>query len=210
MSLTPGIKAILLVGPTGAGKTPLGNYLGEKGLGGRRCLHFDFGHQLREIASQETPPDGFDAGEHSFIRDVLEKGLLLENEHFHIAARVINRFAASRAAGPDDLLILNGLPRHCDQARDMDGLLDIIGLIVLDCRAEDVYARISQNTGKDRSGRLDDDLGMIRKKLEIFRERTARLVEYYSGSGRPVLRLQVSSSSTEKDLYHDLLSRYPG
>jgi adenylate kinase family enzyme len=44
-------KAMLLIGPTGAGKTPLGKYLERHGLNGRRCRHFDFGANLRSIIS---------------------------------------------------------------------------------------------------------------------------------------------------------------
>ncbi|MCX7427258.1 MAG: hypothetical protein NTW96_16720 [Planctomycetia bacterium] len=41
--------AMLLLGPTGSGKTPLGDLLERRGLGGRRCVHFDFGAHLRRI-----------------------------------------------------------------------------------------------------------------------------------------------------------------
>jgi hypothetical protein len=40
-------KAILPLGPTGSGKTPLGDYLEERGLFGRRCVHFDFGEKFK-------------------------------------------------------------------------------------------------------------------------------------------------------------------
>jgi len=53
--------AILLVGPTGAGKTPLGEWLQLHGLWGRRCHHFDFGTNLREVASGNSA--GFTAEE---------------------------------------------------------------------------------------------------------------------------------------------------
>ncbi len=49
-------KAILLLGPTGSGKTPLGQALEKKGLAGRRCVHFDFGANLREIAGLKRRP----------------------------------------------------------------------------------------------------------------------------------------------------------
>ena len=89
------VRAILLLGPTGAGKTPLGEYFEKKGFGGRKCLHFDFGHEMRSIALGNRPPEGFDKEEHSFIRDVLDKGLLLENEHFPIAKKIIDFFGGS-------------------------------------------------------------------------------------------------------------------
>jgi hypothetical protein len=43
--------AILLVGPTGSGKTPLGALCEKKGLWQSRVFHFDFGAILRRIAA---------------------------------------------------------------------------------------------------------------------------------------------------------------
>jgi adenylate kinase len=195
------IETILLIGPTGVGKTPFGEYLEKRGLGGRRCLHFDFGHQLRIVAGYRTPPEGFSRGEHAFIKDVLEKGLLLENEHFPIAEKIIDRFLQEAGFRETDMMLLNGLPRHVDQARDMDGKVKTGALVVLDCEAEDVFLRIRENTGGDRSGREDDGIEMVRRKLSIFRERTTPLIRYYSVAGRRVFRVKVTSSSTVEDVY---------
>jgi adenylate kinase len=202
----PSLRAMLLIGPTGAGKTPFGACLEKKGFGGRRCLHFDFGHELRSVAKREIAPEGFSRREHHFIRDVLEKGLLLENRHFHIAEKVIDNFLLRRGFGRNDILVLNGLPRHEDQARDIDRMMQITALIVLECAAEDILERIRCNTGGDRLGRSDDGVEMVRKKLEIFRTRTAPLVSHYAEAGRDVFRLKVGPSSSAEDLYSAFLS----
>ncbi len=49
---TPRNAAILLLGPTGTGKTPLGNVLAVRGWRGLPCLHFDFGANLRELVAR--------------------------------------------------------------------------------------------------------------------------------------------------------------
>jgi adenylate kinase len=204
------LASLLLIGPTGAGKTPFGDYLEKKGIGGKRCVHFDFGHQLRTVADGDVPPAGFDRGEHSFIKEVLSGGLLLENEHFHIAGKILDSFARSRDFRQEDIMVLNGLPRHKGQARDMDGIVDVQGVIVLDCSPEDVYERICRNTGGDRSERDDDGIELVRKKLEIFSSRTEPLIERYSKAGGVIFRLKVSVSSTAADVYRDLFSAFPG
>ena len=48
-------EAILLLGPTGSGKTPLGQVLEERGLWGHTSRHFDFGASLREIVACNQP-----------------------------------------------------------------------------------------------------------------------------------------------------------
>jgi adenylate kinase len=47
-------EGIVLLGPTGSGKTPLGQLMAERGIWGRRCVHFDFGALLRRIAFLEA------------------------------------------------------------------------------------------------------------------------------------------------------------
>jgi adenylate kinase family enzyme len=198
--------ALLLIGPTGAGKTPLGDHIEKHGMKGRRCLHFDFGHQLRTIAEGDSPPGGFSQKDHAFIKGVLEKGFLLEDAHFHIANKILGLFLGRRSFNRDDMLVLNGLPRHAGQARDIKTVVKIRGLVVLECTAEDVYERIRENTGKDRTGRTDDRLEMVRRKLDIFRERTGPLVDYYAGAGTDILRIKVTAASTPEELYSSLCS----
>lgn len=200
------VHAILLIGPTGVGKTPFGEYLEKHGLDGRRCFHFDFGHQLRSIARQSSPPEGFDRGEHAFIKDVLEKGVLLENEHFPIAEKIIDIFLQDRGFGEKDILVLNGLPRHADQARDVDKKVETGAVVVLDCEAKDIFRRIRKNAGGDRSERTDDGIEMVSRKLNIFRERTAPLIRHYSEAGRRVFKVKVTSSSTARDVYSEFIS----
>lgn len=200
------VRAILLLGPTGAGKTPLGEYFEKKGFGGRKCLHFDFGHEMRSIALGNRPPEGFDKEEHSFIRDVLDKGLLLENEHFPIAKKIIDFFLHRKSFTARHTLILNGIPRHVDQARDMDAVADIESLVVLECSADDTCHRISSNVGGDRTRRVDDGIGMIRKKLEIYTSRTAPLIDYYADRGCNIFAIKVTATSTTEDFYSSLLS----
>jgi adenylate kinase len=206
MSSHKRLASLLLIGPTGVGKTPFGDYLEKKGIGGKRCVHFDFGHQLRTVAGGDVPPAGFDEEEHSFIKKVLNEGLLLENEHFHIAGKILDFFARSRDFRQEDIMVLNGLPRHEGQARDMDDIVDIRGLIVLDCTPEEVCGRIRKNTGGDRSERNDDSIELVRKKLEIFSSRTEPLIKRYSKAGSDVFRLKVGVSSTAADVYRDLHS----
>lgn len=45
------LPAVLLLGPTGAGKTPLGRICAQRGLWGRSCTHVDFGACLRRAAA---------------------------------------------------------------------------------------------------------------------------------------------------------------
>lgn len=199
------IEAILLIGPTSAGKTPLGDHMQQRGVFGRRCHHFDFGRELRSISSAQGPSPEFGPEEHAFIRDVLDKGQLLENEHFPLAEKIFRKFLSERGWQEPDLIILNGLPRHEGQARDMERLVTITHLLALDCCAEDICARIEENTGGDRAFRTDDSEKMVREKLALYSKRTAPLMEHYSAKGCHLTTVCVGATSSAESLYAQLL-----
>lgn len=204
MTILYPIDAILLLGPTGVGKSPLGDALAVHGLFCRRCHHLDFGSELRSAVSGEERSADYSSEELDFIHGVLERGLLLENEHFPLANKILNLFLKRASFEQQDLLVLNGIPRHTGQARDMAGLATIRALIVLDCSADDVFCRIRENTGGDRTERFDDSRDLVEKKLAIFRERTTPLINYYKNNACPVYRVRVSGTMTTDRTYQEL------
>lgn len=200
------VPAVLLLGPTGVGKSPLGDAIARNGLFGRRCHHLDFGLELRGAVSRADLSSAYSSKELHFIHGVLEQGLLLENEHFPLAEKIFGLFLDRAGFASLDLLILNGIPRHTGQSKDIASIARIHALIVLDCTADDVFHRIRDNVGGDRVERLDDDKKLIAKKLEIFREKTAPLVDYYSQDDCRIYRVNVSATTTTEQAYQSLSS----
>ncbi len=197
------VEAILLLGPTGSGKTPLGELITSRGFLGRRSHHLDFGSELRSISS------GIDAGhytndERDFILGVLEHGLLLENEHFMLAHKIITRFLDRSKFRQNDVLVLNGIPRHAGQAKDIAMIAKVHALVVLVCSVESVFQRIEDDTGGDRAGRTDDERVLIEKKLRIYSERTAPLIEHYRNEGSRVYLIDINERTSTGSAYHKL------
>lgn len=197
------VDALLLLGPTGVGKSPLGNALERTGFLGKRAHHLDFGAELRSVAAAADSREYSDE-ELVFVTGVLERGLLLENEHFWLARKIILRFLERREFSPGDLLVLNGVPRHTGQADDIARIAQIRAIIMLECSAADVYCRIQENTGGDRTNRTDDERHHIEKKLRVFRERTAPLLHYYEQAGCRIYRLAITSMTTPDEAAHTL------
>lgn len=196
------VASILLLGPTGVGKSPLGDVIEQLGLFGRQCHHLDFGSELRGAVSREDRSIFYAKKELDFFHGVLERGLLLENEHFSLAEKIITLYLDRVGFSEHNVLVLNGIPRHRGQAKDIATLARIHSLFVLDCSADDVIYRIRNNVGKDRMDRIDDNKEMIEKKLTLFRERTAPLVDHYARSGQSVYRIQVSGDMTPQEIYN--------
>jgi adenylate kinase family enzyme len=194
----PAVDALLLLGPTGSGKTPLGEYLERHGLAGRRCVHFDFGEQLRRAAAGASE---LDPSETAQVRDVLGRGALLEDRQFPIAEKILRSFLRREGMGSGDVVVLNGLPRHSGQASAMASLLRVRQVLLLECTADVVRQRIRGNSGGDRAGRVDDSPVEVSGKLCLFAQRTAPLVSYYTGRGIPVARLAVDVGTRPEDLW---------
>lgn len=198
------INAVLLLGPTGSGKTPLGNLMQETGFENRKCFHFDFGENLRQAAGGCLPEEILDSKDVRFIQKVLRENLLLENETFFIAEKIFKAFAGENNISDEDLVLLNGLPRYVDQAGDVARLVKIQRVIVLACSAETVQERIRLNSGGDRSGRKDDSLEEIENKLRVFHARTLPLIDYFTTRQVPVHTCRVEVHTTALDVLEKL------
>lgn len=199
-------RAILLLGPTGSGKTPLGDLIQTRGLGGRRCLHFDFGANLRRVVERNEPDALLGRRELDFLASVLHSGALLEDEHFYIANRILQSFLAERNADERTTVVLNGLPRHVGQADAIDGILDVALVVSLECSPANVFERIRVNAGGDRACRCDDQPEAVAQKLILYRQRTAPLVEHYRARGSHVVPLEVIADTTANALWQCLAS----
>ena len=195
------INAALLLGPTGVGKSPLGDAIANHGLFGRRCHHLDFGSELRRAVFDDGVARMYTTVELKTIHCVLEHGLLLENEHFPLAHKIISQFIIHTGFSKYDLLILNGIPRHEGQAVDIANFVRIHFLVILDCSSADIYCRIRENVGGDRTERLDDYHEMIEKKLAIFHKRTAPLITHYERLHIKMYPINIQGAMTPADTY---------
>ena len=140
-----------------------------------------------------------------FLRGVLQRGVLLEDDSFPIAARVLQSYLESLDTNrPNRLIVMNGLPRHAGQAVGVAPWVHITTLIWLDCTPEVVRQRIARDTGGDRGGRADDDLDAIRRKLQIYTTRTEPLLNHYRNQRAMELRIRVTAEMTPEEMWQNL------
>lgn len=157
---------LIFLGPPGAGKGTQAKQLAH------RCSipHISTGDILRTAVAQKTELGQrakayMDAGE--LVPDDLILGLMRE-----------------RLSADDAIVgaILDGFPRNVEQATFLDELLTDIDqpidcVVNLDVPNEVIISRLIQR-GKEE-GRSDDTEETIRNRLEVYRERTEPLIEFY-------------------------------
>jgi adenylate kinase len=199
--------SLLLVGPTGSGKTPLGDELERSGFLRRRCAHFDFGADLRAIAAAPEEIGFLTAAEVESVRASLATGALFEDKDMPMIVKIVKRFAEARFLTPDSVLVLNGLPRHTRQAEGLAGVVAVERVVRLEASAAVIRERIRLDPGGDRSERIDDRIEAVERRLAVFRERTVPLVSYYRERGALVVEIPVTPSMTAAEAYQALVER---
>ena len=204
------IKAILISGPPGAGKSPLGEFLEKQSFSGLSFIHFDFGRQLRTILKDSgdsfTPPlDGyFTKDELRRIRQSVEKANLFEENDRELVRKIFRYFFLKKKVKAGAVLVLNGLPRHMAQLDWLEDLVEVVLVVELDCSEETAIKRILNNLKKERKGREDDQPEVISRRYKLYKVRTEPLLNYFRQIGIPVIRLKVDLDSDPRSLWAQL------
>lgn len=196
-------EALLLLGPSGVGKTPLGELLEQRGLAGRPCAHFDFGFQLRRLVAGEISSDFLSPEEIDFLRGVLQSGVLLEDSRLPLAMRILRVFLAERQEDAS-LVVLNGFPRHAGQAAAIDSVLRVTAVARMVCDQQTILERIARNVGGDRRHRDDDRPADVLARFRLFMERTVRLADHYRTGGAKLIALEIDATTTPDEAYQQL------
>ena len=160
---------VVLLGPPGAGKGTQAEKLAEK----LQIPHLSTGELFRHNISTGTKL-GLEA------KRYLGAGDLVPSE-------LTNELVDDRLTEPDagEGFILDGYPRSVGQAQALHDMLERRGTAldaVLEFRVpEDVlFERLRSR------GRADDTDDVIRNRMNVYRDETAPLIEYYSGELKTV------------------------
>jgi adenylate kinase len=164
---------LVLLGAPGSGKGTQATRLREH----LQVPHVSTGELLRAAVTAGTPL-GLQA------RAVLESGGLVSDD-------IVLGMLEERLLRPDTAngFILDGYPRNLVQARALDALLAKIGqpmdiAVQLDVAQDLLVGRLSGRASVE--GRADDSPDAVRKRLRVYDEQTAPVVDYYRNTGKLV------------------------
>jgi|SRR6185312_11837571 adenylate kinase len=166
---------LILLGPPGAGKgTQAKNLIDAYGI-----PQLSTGDILRSAIKARTPM-GLEA------KAVMDRGDLVSDT-------VVNGIVSERLDQDDARkgFILDGFPRTIPQAEALEQMLAEKGValdavVEITADAETLTRRIvnrAKENAANSGARADDNEEVVRNRLNVYREQTAPLVEYYRGKG---------------------------
>jgi adenylate kinase len=161
------VSRLLLIGPPGAGKGTQAAKLAEA----FKIPAISTGDIFRENVKNETELGTqakafMDRGE--YVPDSLTNALVRDRLHWDDAK---NGF------------LLDGYPRTADQVVELDGILGDKGeslnaVVLITADTDEVVRRLLGRAAEQ--GRADDTEDVIRRRLEVYAEQTAPLIDVYS------------------------------
>jgi adenylate kinase len=158
-------EAVIFLGPPGAGKGTQAVRLAEE-LGFKKLSTGDI---LRDHVARGTPL-GLQ------VKPIMDRGDLVPDDL--ILALIREELA--------DRVIFDGFPRTIPQAEALDRLLEetgtkLLGVVLVEAPEEELVRRMLKRA--ELEGRSDDNEETIRRRLQVYREKTEPLIQYYEKTG---------------------------
>ncbi|WP_457642333.1 adenylate kinase [Persephonella sp.] len=202
-------KTLIFLGPPGAGKgTQAQRLVEEKGF-----VQLSTGDILREAVKNRT-----ELGKKA--KEYMDAGKLVPDD---LIIAIIEE-KLKDLEGKD--IILDGFPRTIPQAEALDKMLPSIGrsldkVILFDIEDKEVIRRLSGRRVDPKTGKVyhvefnpppegveviqrdDDKEEVIKKRLEVYHQQTAPLVEYYKKKNKLFV---VNASKSPEEVYKEILS----
>jgi adenylate kinase len=163
---------LILLGPPGAGKGTQAKFLVEA----YGIPQLSTGDILRAAITAQTPL-GLEA------KAIMDRGDLVSDA-------IVNGIVSERLDADDCKpgFILDGFPRTIAQAEALNGMLKEKGIaldavVEITADADELVRRVIQRAKESGTARGDDNEEVLRKRLDVYKEHTAPLVNFYAKEG---------------------------
>jgi adenylate kinase len=167
---TTGSLRLLLIGPPGAGK-------------GTQAARLSATYGIPAVSTgdifRENVKNGTELGVQA--KTYMDAGQ-------YVPDSLTNDLVRDRLQQPDaaDGFLLDGYPRTLQQVEELDDILGVSGasldaVVVLTADNDEVVRRLLKRSAEQ--GRSDDTEEVIRKRLDVYAEQTAPLIEVYGSRG---------------------------
>jgi len=182
---------LVLFGAPGSGKgTQSAKLIDEFGL-----HHISTGEVLRDHIKRET-----ELGK--IAQRYISEGQLIPDD---LMISILDDVLEKEAKGKEGV-IFDGFPRTIPQAEALKGLLrkrgtDLHAVVGLEVPEDELIERML-NRGKE-TGRADDNLETIKKRLDVYHSQTSPLRDYYQKEGKYI---SINGSGVVDDIFNEIAS----
>lgn len=176
------MKKIVLIGIQGAGKSTQGKLLSRK----FNLPYLSSGHIFRQMAKSKTTLG-------RWLKETLNAGALVPDEK---TIQIVLEYL--KKPEYQDGFIIDGFPRTLVQAKAFtDGTEKVVSIDVSD---KEALWRISGRV----SDREDETLRAIRKRIELFREVTQEVLDFYEEKGQLV---RVDGEQKVQKVFNEIVTK---
>ena len=168
------MKKIVLLGPPGSGKGTQSKFLVEE-FG---FIQVSTGDLLRDQVQQKNSSMGKE------INEIMKSGELVPDKI--VIQLIIEKISLYKEKN----IIFDGFPRNINQAKVLDESLEKISVsldeaIFIDVDYEILKERIVSriNESGDQNKRSDDNIQTLVKRIDVYKQNTLPIVEYYREKG---------------------------
>lgn len=185
-------EVLLLMGPPGAGKGTQAAKLARA----RGVTKLSTGDLLRSNVERDT-----ELGRRA--KGIMDAGGLVPDD-------LINAMVRSELDQQEPVrVLLDGFPRTAAQAEALDSMLDtfdapLTAAIVLAVDEDELVRRLLGRAQQE--GRSDDSEATVRTRMEVYREQTQPLIDYYQRRGK--LR-RVDGMGSVEDVFARIIEVLP-
>lgn len=174
---------IILIGIQGAGKSTQGNLLSEK----LKIPYLSTGHIFREMAKEKTPFG-------RYIKETMNAGYLIpDRKTVEIVSDYLKRNEYKNG------YILDGFPRTLEQVKMFKNGVDKV--VYLKVSDKEALWRLSYRNG---SGREDETIAAIRKRIELFHRFTEPVLNYYR---KKEMLVEIDGEKSIEEIYKKILKK---
>lgn len=174
---------IILIGIQGAGKSTQGNLLSEK----LKIPYLSTGHIFREMAKEKTPFG-------RYIKETMNAGYLIpDRKTVEIVSDYLKRNEYKNG------YILDGFPRTLEQVKMFKNGVDKV--VYLKVSDKEALWRLSYRNG---SGREDETIAAIRKRIELFHRFTEPVLNYYR---KKEMLVEIDGEKPIEEIYKKILKK---
>ncbi|MFO8029549.1 MAG: adenylate kinase [Cyclonatronaceae bacterium] len=182
---------IIIFGPPGSGKGTQAKKLAD---------HFGIVHLSTGKMFRDAINEGTELGK--LVKSIIDEGQLVPDQ---TVVDMVEETIANEDYSKG--YIIDGFPRTVEQAVAFDNMLErrnetIDAFISLHAPDEELIHRLL-NRGE---GRSDDTEEKIKKRLEVYKEETAPVMEYYQQAG---MFRSVDGTGTVDEIFERILSALP-